>query len=114
MHVLPSLPPVQAETSNHVAYLHDQDHLLCASMSSIPLSRQDFAVVSFACFGVGGDKRHKFVGSAGHDFVGVGGEQNFVGSAGHDFVAVRGEGDRRQKFVGSGVSKKRRQCKRQP
>ena len=85
-----------------MAYLQDLD--LCASMSSLPISREDFADLSLACLGVGGDKRHHFVGSAEQDFVGVGGEQNFVVSARQDFVGVGGEADKRQNLVGSGVS----------
>ena len=57
-----------------------------------------------ACVRVGDDKRHNCVGSERHDFVGVGGEQNFVGPAGHDSVGVGGQGDKRQNYVGSGVS----------
>ena len=67
-----------------------------------------------ACVGVGGDKRRHFVGSAGHDVEGVGGEQMFVGSARQDVAGLGGEAYNRLLFCRIRSERKLRQFKRQP
>ena len=85
MHTRPLSAPAQAETANVVAYLKDQDHILCSSLSSLPVSRSEIAGFPLACVGVGGNKDKGAVFSLAH--VGVGGSKEyFVRSAGQDFV----------------------------
>ena len=105
----PSPAPTQAETATNVAYLKDHDPTLCSSISSLPLSRQEIAGVSWACVGVGGNRDKAAVLSLAH--VGVGGSKEDVvrlaeqvGSTGHDFVrSVGQEFVRSEEQIVSGV-----------